>query len=303
MNHEEMPDFLKESVERVEQALPEEYKAQDRMRSLINREEVVDQYVVSEKYLNKYIGRPIRVVRDIEIYTNLSDQLINCKDAQQDGSELEFYRKLKPGTLTERGIFYSDGVETVKRYNQLKYTSFVATINDAFVGRYLLPIKFPDGDVFSYIGYDPNNEFNKYNVPKISTDRRQNWVRQGNLLGNMDSLERYKGVKEVFIAEGLFDAYQLENAFHRPALALLGSKIYRNKQALLQYIKNKYKVRYIFVPDFDASGLDHWLINSKLWDGVFNFNKGRRRNEVYQDVDAFLRENQEVTIEVLKLLM
>lgn len=289
IQQEEYQQMLNEVDEKIKSQLPPEYLSDNLLEELINIEYVNERYIISKEFLDKYKNYPHRVVKDIEIFSKLAKKMETDTRAISDADELERYRQLPKGSLRNRGIFYSEGLELVDIYPELKQSTFTETINNVYLGRYMLPMKLPNGDVFSYMGYAPKSETDKYEVPKISQNRERNIFKQGNMLGNLDSLERYKDSNEIFIVEGYFDAVHLEVTINKPVIALLGSKVYDTKYALLKSIKEKYNKSFIYVPDFDISGTNKYLLSSNLWDEIYNYNSENTIKEYYNDIDDFIK--------------
>lgn len=248
----------------------------------------LDTFNLSEEYKQRYknFNFPVEILEELEINTRLRDEYVlkNTK-FKRDSDELEKFRRFKPGFLRNKGIFYCEGVNFANEFKLLQYSTFVSITNGAFNGRYCLPLCLPNGDVFTWMTYDPNSG-NKYMIPKAIDRNDINYYHQGNILGNLESINEYES-NRIFFCEGLFDAYRINEQFNEPAVAMLGSNLGSYKKKLLETIKRRTKKQLVYVPDFDKAGLANNLIEYSLWDSIFNYNKIYGTNA--KDIDQYFR--------------
>lgn len=216
------------------------------------------------------------VLKDIEVLTDFIKYIKTTDRQHEDSKELADYRLIDHNLLQRRGIIYSeDEIDLMKLYPKLGKTSIRFTTNDTYRGRYLLPICLPDGRVFSFMSYthDISQGF-KYLVPKFN-GKVLNWVKQGNILGNMESLSDPLLVFQphtLFVTEGFFDAYRVNAELKAKSVALLGSHMTKSKKKILYSLKNT-GLKLIYVPDMDKVGLEGSLIHLPIWDGVLSYVK------------------------------
>ena len=201
------------------------------------------------------------VLRDIAIFTKYKEMCKKNPISIQDAKNLEISRRFKEGFLLERGVTYFDLLHDLKNYEMLKYSSILTSSSDAYSGRYLLPICTINGDVISHMGYDRTNPRGKYEVPRLS------WIHQLRLLGNLESLGMYDG-KEIYITEGFFDAYRINEVLGKKSIATLGARKSKSNRSIYDYLKRKGH-RLIYVPDHNPAGIQ--AISNYDWDEVLTY--------------------------------
>ena len=208
------------------------------------------------------------ILYDIQQYTKANKEVLESDLAKADAADLEWKRGFKAGTLQSRGVFYSDGALALSYFPSLKGTSSI--LNISFIERYQLPIKLPNGDVFTYMGYQPDVVENKYAFPRPVGD--VDWARQSRVLGNLDSLGLYDG-NEIYVVEGMMDAYRINEVFKKKSVATLAYKGMSNKINMLMGLKKRGH-RLIAVPDTDITGAKSWMAQNKggLFDKVYDIN-------------------------------
>lgn len=232
---------------------------------------------------------PEVVRQDMEIFREVDKQVLDNQENNQFIKQLERFRNFKPGFLVNKKIIYAD-VNVFKRFPILKYSSLARTDNSMMEDRFLLPIRLPNGNIYTYMGYSTGT-INRYIMPKVKDVPRYNYSNQSSLFGNMESIR--KDDPEVYFAEGFFDAYRIESELGKSAVAMLGSKLTKNKERMLQTLKQRENKRFIYVPDFDENkaGFDEYLLKSKLWDEIYNFNRGLEKE--YKDIDQYYRTTKQ----------
>lgn len=206
------------------------------------------------------------IIKNIQLNTQLKEELINTEKNKRDATELEDYRGFPRGFFQKLGVFYSSDISSiVVNFPYMRHTDLFQITNDSYTDRYMLPIDLPNGQVMTHMGYAvPQNGFvaeKKYMMANID------WIDQGNIIGNLGSFKRHPDTNIVYAAEGMMDAYRLEDVYETPAIALLGSSLTDNKKAILQMIKSEgYAI--IYVPDMDDAGKNEWLLSSNLFDNI-----------------------------------
>lgn len=248
----------------------------------------LETFNISEEFKYKYknFNFPVEILVELEINTRLRDEyILKNPKFDRDSDELEKFRRFESGFLRKKGIFYCEGVNFANEFKPLQYSTFVHITNGAFTGRYCLPLCLPNGDVFTWMTYDPNSG-NKYMIPKAIGRDDLNYYHQGNILGNLESIKEYNS-NRIFFCEGLFDAYRINEQFHEPAVAMLGSSLGSYKKKLLDTLKERTRKQFVYVPDFDEAGLVNELIEYKLWDDIFNYSK--EYNTKAKDIDQYFR--------------
>ncbi len=246
-------------------------------------------YQLDQQIKNKYqkYNYPTDILTEIDINTRLKNEyILKDKKFDRDAEELEKYRVFRKGFLRNKGVFYCEGINFISEFELLGYSIFRNITNGAFNGRYCLPICLPNGDVFTWMTYDPSAEY-KYMMPKAIGRPELNYFHQGNILGNLESL-RNKNTNKIYFSEGMFDAYRIEEQFNSSSVALLGSKLGTNKLKMLKLIKMYTRKELIYVPDIDSAGLSNQLIKNPIWDDVFNYSK--EFNTKCKDIDLYFRE-------------
>lgn len=253
-------------------------------------EDIIDlQAIKREQYifknnLNLPDAIPIIIKQDMEIFNEVDKTIRNNEENIDFVKQLEVYRNFKPGFLVNKGIIYTDS-NIYNRVPILKYSSLSKTDNTIMDNRFLLPIRLPNGRIFTYMGYSTGT-LNRYIMPKVKDMQMYNYVNQGCLFGNVESIKRDS---EVYFAEGFFDAYRIESEMNRPGIALLGSKLTDTKIRMLKKLKESLNLTYIYTPDFDENkaGTSEFLINNPIWDRLFNYNEGK--DKTYKDIDQYYR--------------
>lgn len=232
---------------------------------------------------------PDVIKQDMEIFREVDKLVLDNKENTEFIKQLERFRNFKPGFLVNKRIIYTD-TNVFKRFPILKYSSLARTDNTMMENRFLLPIRLPNGNIYTYMGYSTGT-INRYIMPKVKDVPMYNYSNQSSLFGNMESIR--KDEIDVYFAEGFFDVYRIESELNKPAVAMLGSKLTRNKERMLRTLKEKEKKRFIYVPDFDENkaGFDEHLLTSDLWDEIYNFNKQPENTsgEEYKDIDQYYR--------------
>lgn len=270
------------------------------IESMINNQDVSDYfnlgwdtssnvYQLDQQIKNKYqkYNYPTGILTEIDINTRLKNEyILKDKKFDRDAEELEKYRVFRKGFLRNKGVFYCEGINFISEFELLGYSIFRNITNGAFNGRYCLPICLPNGDVFTWMTYDPSAEY-KYMLPKAIGRPELNYFHQGNILGNLESL-RNKNTNKIYFSEGMFDAYRIEEQFNSSSVALLGSKLGTNKIKMLKLIKMYTRKELIYVPDIDSAGLSNQLIKNPIWDDVFNYSK--EFGTKCKDIDLYFRE-------------
>ena len=270
------------------------------IESMINNQDVSDYfnlgwdtssnvYQLDNKIKNKYqkYNYPMDILTEIDINTRLKNEyILKDKKFDRDEKKKKKYRVFRKGFLRNKGVFYCEGINFISEFELLGYSIFRNITNGAFNGRYCLPICLPNGDVFTWMTYDPSAEY-KYMMPKAIGRPELNYFHQGNILGNLESL-RNKNTNKIYFSEGMFDAYRIEEQFNSSSVALLGSKLGINKIKMLKLIKMYTRKELIYVPDIDSAGLSNQLIKNPIWDDVFNYSK--EFNTKCKDIDLYFRE-------------
>lgn len=220
------------------------------------------------------------IVNDIEQYTKLKYDVAFSTDESLDVWALENIRVFSKNFFKNKGIFYCENIpEILNRFTYLRNTTMLSVQDGTFNDRYIYPICLPTGKVFTHMGYNVDSlmdkmgllykyEFTNFNnnlPPKYQIPLLQ-WVNQNNIVANLESLNMYDG-HNVFCVEGYFDALRINDEFKCKSVALLGSKLSRNKLAILHAIKRQGH-RLIYVPDNDTAGLSG-VLKSPIWDEVY----------------------------------
>lgn len=203
------------------------------------------------------------IVKDIEIYSEYVKFISTDEENKSDIRNLEKYRSFPNKSLIRRGVSYSEDIPYLyERFDRFKESSLLKITNTAFTQKYLLPIKLPNGNTYTFMGYNPYPDYTgiKYEMPN------QKWVNQSNLIGNLNSIFEYQS-NFVYICEGYFDAITLNEYWNVPSFCIFGSKLTRTQLSVLNTIKTKYKKYYIYVPDSDT--LNSNIVKHKVWDFIW----------------------------------
>lgn len=220
------------------------------------------------------------IVNDVEQYTKLKYDVAFSTDESLDVWALENIRVFSKNFFKNKGIFYCENIpEILNKFTYLRNTTMLSVQDGTFNDRYIYPICLPTGKVFTHMGYSVDSlldkmellykyEFANFNnnlPPKYQIPLLQ-WVNQNNIVANLESLSMYDG-HNVFCVEGYFDALRINDEFKCKSIALLGSKLSRNKLAILHAIKRQGH-RLIYVPDNDTAGLSG-ILKSPIWDEIY----------------------------------
>lgn len=215
-----------------------------------------------EPYQEKYPNiKEEHIIRDIAIFTEFKKICKADPQSKQDAMNLEIARRFTEGFLVERGVTYFDLLHNLKDYEFLKHSSILTSTSDAYSERYLLPICTINGDVVTHMGYDRTNPRGKYEVPRLP------WIHQLRLLGNLESLGMYDG-NEIYITEGMFDSYRVNEALGKKSIATLGARKSKTNRTVYDYLKRKGH-RLIYVPDHNPAGIQ--AIQNYNWSDVYSY--------------------------------
>lgn len=263
------------------------------VNDILNIDEVASSQYKFQRNLPINIDIDTVIYNDMEIYNEVDKVIAEDELNTRAVNELAAFRVFKPDFLLKKHIVCADGLGLLQRQKIFKYSSLAMTDNNFLTNKYLLPIRLPNGLVFTYMSYDPNADINRYTMPSVKNNLRYSYAHQGSMLGNLESLNI--GGNEIYCAEGFFDAYRLEESMGVPGIALLGSNLTKTKYRILREIKKKTGKRLIYVPDIDANkaGTGNKLIGSDIWDNIFNFNLEFNTDKVYKDIDQYFREQAE----------
>ena len=242
----------------------------DKYRHLINSIENLQQYE-----------------KDIVLFSKLLEDLENDDTRINDCADLAKYRIFPKKFFVEKGIFYYENISIYKRFPYLQKSSIGQAFNYPFDERYLLPIRLPNGKVFTFMGYTHEIDREKYTVAQLP------WINQGNMIGNLESLKKYPNSRVVKVIEGMMDAYRVELMEGVPALALLGSVIKPQKRAILSYLKTHYNKQLNYIPDRGKTGTSSKLLNDPLWDVIETYDEGKDIDQNY----AIKIKNKQIEME------
>ena len=247
----------------------EEYEDKQYVTSVLNTDIIVfEDKTVEQSYKDKYpFIKNDTLLYDIQQYTKTVELAKTSEIAIKDTIELANYRVMDKDTLIGRGIFYSEGPLVLQLFNTLKGTTIL--YHTLATERYLLPIKLINGDVFQFIGYDPEESFGKYQFPENDWDTID-WFHSSTLVGNLDSINLYEGT-DLYVVEGMMDAYRVNEVFKAKSIALLGIKGKKTKARILNRLKDK-GLRLIAVPDADEAGSKSWLNDINIFDKIYKIN-------------------------------
>lgn len=231
------------------------------------------QLIYDKKEINPIIRQKYPFIKneillyDIQQQTYASKEIAKTQRGIDDAYELADYRKFNRNFIHDKEIFYSTGLDMLNEFPQLKGISSLAY--ESFNERYQIPIRLPNRDIFCFLGYNPDESLGKYAYP---IDLQYiDWITPLNMLGNLESLEEYNG-KEIYVLEGMFDAYRINEVKHKKSIATLGLRGWQNKKFMLQKLRNKGH-KLISIIDTDISGKKSWLNDTKFFDKVININK------------------------------
>ena len=244
-----------------------------KVNDILNIDELEKPHILSSEVRNKFPSiTHSQALKDIELFTKVIEYILNDELAEKDAHDFEDFRAFRRDFLRERGIFYSEGISTMNRFPVLRNSSMPTTV-DVWDNRYMIPIKLPDGSVFTWMGWtnDPNRP--KYQIPYLP------WIKQGDMLGNLESLYMYEG-RDIYVCEGYMDAARINESLEKKSVANLGSNLYKVPRISLKYLKDKGH-RLIYVPDLDETGMGK-VVESDLWDDIVCFDGEK-------DVDKFFR--------------
>lgn len=222
-----------------------------------------------------------RVYNDISLYNKLKTSLSQDRETQSDIKELSKNRLIKSNVLSNKGIFYSRNIiDTMNRFEELRESSLGLITNSSFEERYMLPICLPNGDIFTYLGYDPFPEGRtKYEIPNLK------WVNQSNLIGNLDSIEKYGGTnKLIFVVEGYFDALVINSQWRQRSVCIFGNRL-SSKQKSILYLFKQQGYQLIYIPDIDTAG--EKISKNPYWDKVWNI-PNRNSNIQVKDISDYV---------------
>lgn len=257
----------------------------DILKDYINLDTVnIEDEIIDIKFDNYKF--PQNILREININTKLRDYIKKTPKYEQDANELETFRVFRKGFLRNKGIFYCEGIQFMNEFDLLQTGTFKYITNGAFNGRYCLPICLPNGYVFTWMTYDPNGRY-KYMLPKALERPDINYFHQGQLLGNLESINEYPDSTRIYFCEGMFDAYRVNEQFNSPGIALLGSALGKEKLDMLRIIKKHTNKVFVYIPDIDTAGLKGSLIENDIWDEIMNFSK--EFNTDAKDLDQYFR--------------
>lgn len=223
----------------------------------------------------------ISMKNNLEQFSKLTKEIIEDGDYREYNRDLEKIRLFPKDFLANRGIFLSiSKQDLIETYDYLYNSSLYQTNTDeAYTNRYMLPIRLPNGDTLTHTGYRPK----VFGIPGPKYETAfYDWMSQGSILGNMESLMLYPDVKIVYVVEGMMDAYRINQVLKSPSVALLGSILSKEKKVLITLLKQQ-GYTLIYVPDQDASGLTHNLLNNDLFDNIMMYGD----KEKDKDFDAF----------------
>lgn len=232
----------------------------------------------TEAYKSKYpnIDREY-VLKDIALFTEYRDFCKTDRQSIQDAHNLEIFRRFDKDFLSNRGVTYFDIFEDIDRFPLLRHTSVITCSSDLYRGRYLLPICTINGDVMSHMGYDKFNPRGKYEVSRVE------WIHQKRMLGNLESLSMYDG-NEIFIVEGFFDAYRINESMGKKSIATLGSRKSKTDAVMFDILKRKGH-KLVYVPDHNDAGMN--AIKNYKWDDIYAY------PYEYGDLDSMYYEQRE----------
>ncbi len=202
---------------------------------------------LTEYYQKKYPSIREFLVRDIALFTLYKYMMQEDELANMDRHDLAINRRFDDRFFKERGICYMDLSMEMARFPFLKRTSILTSESDCYMDRYLLPICTENGDVLTHMGYDRTRDRGKYEIPRLP------WISQVNLLGNLESLTMYDGM-DIYICEGMFDAYRCNERLNSKAIATLGVTGSKVNRAIWDKLKRKGH-RLIYVQDHNDAGL------------------------------------------------
>lgn len=261
---------------------PSEHINKDNLKNL-NEEEIVEgieEYEIEkEKHYNIIDNKSL--TSNIVQFTRLKKEITSDDDYEAYNNYIEEIRLFPKNFLKKKGIFLSlTKQDTIDTFPYLRNSSLYQTTTDeAYGDRYMLPICLPNGDVIIHTGYRPTT----FNIPgpKYETSF-YSWMSQGSVLGNMESLMEFPNSKRIYVVEGMFDAYRINQVLKEPSIALLGSLMTKEKMSILNILKSKgYEL--ILVPDQDEAGLNTHLLNSNLFSCIVKYGDP----EVDKDFDFF----------------
>lgn len=234
-------------------------------------------------------------------FTRLKEEITGDPDYEEYNNYIEEIRLFPKNFLKDRGIFLSlDKQDTIDSYPYLRDSSLYQTTTDeAYRDRYMIPICLPDGKVVIHTGYRPSS----FNIegPKYETSF-YDWMSQGSVIGNMESLGIYKKSRELYVVEGMFDAYRINQVLESPSVAMLGSILTKEKLTILSLLKEEgYSL--ILVPDQDEAGMEDRLLNHRLFDNIMYYGNpdedkdfdlfcGKRYLETLEDLFGELSRNK-----------
>ncbi|ADQ45663.1 DnaB domain protein helicase domain protein [Caldicellulosiruptor kronotskyensis 2002] len=164
-----------------------------------------------------------------------------------------------------------------------KYKMGFDVENNAIV----LPI-FQDGQIISYVRRNLDDNKPRYEFPKGSNA----------IPFNVDLLKDDQQ-RNVFIAEGIFDALTIEAAIGQPAIALNGCENQKEFLQVLNLIKPKSKKFYILFDNDEAGSKAAKQLFDKM-KNQYEVAICRWEGAPYKDINEFLQNSQDECIKFLK---
>jgi DNA primase len=186
------------------------------------------------------------VLKAREQLNQIKNRMMEAPDQEDYKTYFSTLRQLKRETIVQAdGFMVDEDLPVSFLPEQLQHESlgFCKESHFTFSGRFIFPVKDPNGDVMGFLGYD------KFEEPKYLDSRNQGYKAKHTTFMGMEKLRDYYQSDHVIFVEGVICMLWLrENGFN--AFASLGA--YMNPY--LVKVAARFKDRAIFIPDGDETG-------------------------------------------------